>query len=96
MSKPAGEAAALVCVSRGDPAPAMSWKIHGTNVPLAGGEVTGDWRTFFFFFLSLIIFISRYYCVVIVFGVRCSSVVRAFAHGAMGHWIDPSWGASIE
>ena len=24
-------------------------------------------------------------------GVRCSSVVRAFAHGAMGHWIDPSW-----
>ena len=24
-------------------------------------------------------------------GVRCSSVVRAFAHGAMGHQIDPSW-----
>ena len=24
-------------------------------------------------------------------GVRCSSVVRAFAHGAMGRWIDPSW-----
>ena len=24
-------------------------------------------------------------------GVRCSSVVRAFAHGAMGHRIDPSW-----
>ena len=23
-------------------------------------------------------------------GVRCSSVVRAFAYGAMGHWIDPS------
>ena len=22
----------------------------------------------------------------------CSSVVRAFAHGAMGHRIDPSWG----
>ena len=21
---------------------------------------------------------------------RCSSVVRAFAHGVMGHWIDPS------
>ena len=20
----------------------------------------------------------------------CSSVVKAFAHGAMGHWIDPS------
>ena len=25
-------------------------------------------------------------------GARCSSVVRAFAHGAMGHRIDPSWG----
>ena len=23
-------------------------------------------------------------------GARCSSVVRAFAHGAMGHQIDPS------
>ena len=23
-------------------------------------------------------------------GARCSSVVRAFAHGAMGHRIDPS------
>ena len=24
-------------------------------------------------------------------GARCSSVVRAFAHGAMGHRINPSW-----
>ena len=24
-------------------------------------------------------------------GVRCSSVVRAFAHGAMGCWSNPSW-----
>ena len=24
-------------------------------------------------------------------GAKCNSVVRAFAHGAMGHWIDPSW-----
>ena len=24
-------------------------------------------------------------------GARCSSVVRVFAHGAMGRWIDPSW-----
>ena len=23
-------------------------------------------------------------------------MVRAFAHGAMGRWIDPSWGGSIE
>ena len=29
-------------------------------------------------------------------GVRCSSVVRAFDHGAMGHRIDPSWGGPIE
>ena len=26
----------------------------------------------------------------------CSSVVRAFAHGAMGRGIDPSWGGPIE
>ena len=24
------------------------------------------------------------------------SMVRAFAHGAVGHWIDPSWGGPIE
>ena len=29
-------------------------------------------------------------------GVRCSSVVRAFAHGAMGRRIDPSWDGLIE
>ena len=28
-------------------------------------------------------------------GARCSSVVRAFAHGAMGRRIDPSWGRPI-
>ena len=27
---------------------------------------------------------------------RCSSVVRAFAHGAMGRRIDPSWSEPIE
>ena len=27
---------------------------------------------------------------------RCSSVVRAFAHGAMGRRINPSWGGPIE
>ena len=27
----------------------------------------------------------------ILAGARCSSVVRAFAHGAMGRRIDPSW-----
>ena len=29
-------------------------------------------------------------------GVRCSSMVRAFAHGVMGRQIDPSWGGPIE
>ena len=28
-------------------------------------------------------------------GVRCSYVVRAFAHGATGRRIDPSWGGPI-
>ena len=27
---------------------------------------------------------------------RCSSVVRAFAHGAMGRRFDPSWGGPIK
>ena len=29
-------------------------------------------------------------------GERCSSIVRAFAHGAMGRRIDPPWGGPIE
>ena len=29
-------------------------------------------------------------------GARCSSMVRAFAHGAMGRRIDPSWGEPNE
>ena len=29
-------------------------------------------------------------------GARYSSVVRAFAHGAMGRRIDPSWGEPTE
>ena len=28
------------------------------------------------------------------YGARCSSVVRAFTHGAMGRRIDPSWGVN--
>ena len=28
--------------------------------------------------------------------LRCSSGLRAFAHGAMGRRIDPSWGGPIE
>ena len=29
-------------------------------------------------------------------GARCSSVVKAIAHGAMGRRIDPLWGGPIE
>ena len=29
-------------------------------------------------------------------GARCSSLIRAFAHSAMGRRIDPSWGEPIE
>ena len=34
--------------------------------------------------------------VVVAVGARYSSVARAFAHGAMGRRIDPSWGGPIE
>ena len=32
----------------------------------------------------------------LLLGARCSSVVRAFAHGGMGRRINPSWGEPIE
>ena len=35
-------------------------------------------------------------CGASVFPLSLSSVVRAFAHGAMGRRIDPSWGGPIE
>ena len=34
--------------------------------------------------------------VLLLRGARCSSVVRAFAQGAMGRRIDPSWDGPIE
>ena len=36
-----------------------------------------------------------YQCILFNKGARCSSVVRAFAHGAMGRRIDSSWGGPI-
>ena len=39
---------------------------------------------------------SVYNYLYIYVGARCSSVVRTFAHGAMGRRIDPSWGGPIE
>ena len=35
-------------------------------------------------------------CLYIGMGARYSSVVRTFAHDAMGRRIDPSWGGPIE
>ena len=35
-------------------------------------------------------------CLPLMAARRCSSVVRAFAHGAMGRRIGPSWGGPIE
>ena len=42
------------------------------------------------------IWAHSYKCFYIFGGARCSSVVRAFAHGAMGRRIDPSWGGLVE
>ena len=36
------------------------------------------------------------YSFVVISGARCISEVRAFAHGAMGRQIDPSWRGPIE
>ena len=43
--------------------------------------------------LIFIIFILYFYVLLssFVFGARCSSVVRAFVHGATGRLIDPPW-----
>ena len=46
---------------------------------------------FNFFFLITFVFTSNEDS-----GARCSSVVRAFAHVAMGRRIDPSWGEPID
>ena len=35
------------------------------------------------------------WCIYKYEGARCSSVVGAFAHGAMGRRIDPSWGDGV-
>ena len=37
-----------------------------------------------------------YHYIICSEGARCSSVVRAFAYGAMGRRIDPSWIEHIE
>ena len=40
--------------------------------------------------------VCMYVCIYACMRARCSSVVRAFAHGAIGRRIDPSWGEPIE
>ena len=39
---------------------------------------------------------NKYSTPILTWGARCSSVVRAFAHGAVGRRIDPSLGGPIE
>ena len=43
--------------------------------------------SFFLFYLCLSLFLT----LITASGARCSSLVRAFIHGVMGHQIDPSW-----
>ena len=57
-------------------------------------------RRFVFVFnrtgLVLAYVINMYVCMYVCTGARCSSVVRAFAHGSMNRRIDPSWSGPIE
>ena len=46
--------------------------------------------------LLLLLLLLLVVVVVVLLGARCSSVVRVFAHDAMCHRIDPSWGGPIE
>ena len=49
------------------------------------------------YLLTDFIHLYIYICMHIFYkGARCSSVVRALAHGAMGRRIGPSWGGPIE
>ena len=47
-------------------------------------------------FIKYLNYISHVQCICVFGGARCSSVVRAFAHGPMGRRIDSSWGRPIE
>ena len=60
------------------------WRGGGTNIPASYASAKS-----LILMLVGIGFSPRYVA-------RCSSVVRAFAHGAMGRQIDPSWGGPIE
>ena len=69
----------------------------GTSTTIGLKETMSQWRSHTvliacFCFLSSC-GIYRYF---ITLGARCTSVVRAFAHGAVGRRIDPSWGGPIE
>ena len=49
------------------------------------------------FYVDLLkLYFGNYTKRVYYYRARCRSVVRAFTHGAMGRWIDPSWGGPIE
>ena len=46
--------------------------------------------------VTLIHYVKLKVKIIYKLGARCCSVVRAFAHGAMGHRIDPSWSGPNE
>ena len=57
-------------------------------------ELSGVWQEdFLCVFIYFILFYLFFY--LFLGGARCSSVVKAFAHGAMGRRIDPSWGGPL-
>ena len=47
-------------------------------------------------FLFTVMMSDIWYNTIHIAGARCSSVARAFAHGAMGRRVDPSWSGLIE
>ena len=63
----------------------LHWRVQGSTNSATG---IGNRRRVFG---GVIEFATSYHC-----GARCSSVVRAFAHGAIGRRIDSSWGGPIE
>ena len=59
-------------------------KIHVNNM---GVSAVTDSENMCFF-----IYLEQWFLTLLEVGARCSSVVRAFAHGIMGRRIDLSWG----
>ena len=70
--------------------PSQTYKVHVAAMTAKGAGPYSKWA------VATTDKIGRFVTVYTDSGARCSSVVRAFAHGAMGRRIDPSWGGPIE